>query len=637
MREHSMKTPNRISSRTIRLAVCLLVVTPLLSGCFMQPDRTLDPLTVDALTPQPLPTGAPQVTLAPTEAAATPTAGSQAEESAENSNDWLNWSDLPSSTNGYAAQTTVTARPASTGSSWQTSTTDYNAGYPVLKLGSEGPDVYDLQERLKELGYYKGALDSKFASGTQNAVVTFQQRNNLTADGIAGRATQDKLYSSSAAAAQINVSSASPAYPVLKAGSQGTDVRKLQVRLAELGYYNGGADGIFGSSTEAAVKSFQRNNSLTADGQAGEQTQKKLYSSSAASAPRPVATADPNAKRTLRIGMEGNDVYGMQVRLIELRYLGGVADGVFGPETEAALIAFQKNNGLTPDGAAGPGTQSRLVGSAKPAAPKPATTATPKPGTYVTLREGDSGQYVYNLQERLYDLGYYSGRIDGRFGPNTSAAVVLFQAANGLTADGLAGTATQNKLFSSSAKTNPAVLATPKPAAATPTPPPLESYTVLKEGTSGTGVIRLQQYLFELGYFYGRVNGIYGADTAAAVRQFQYYNSLTEDGVAGPTTQAKLYSGGGAYLPKAAATPLPDMNTVLREGSSGDGVRQLQSRLYQLYYLDAEYINGTFDGTTTSALMIFQQRHGLTADGVAGATTLQALYDIHAQALVIGE
>jgi len=612
-------------SKHIKLAACLAGALLLLSGCFVQPDRTLDPLTVDALTPQPLPTAAAIATLppAPTEGPTTlePTAAAQAGDDT----DWANW-----------GSATTTDRPTNTGASWQTSATDYNAGYPVLKVGSSGSDVYDLQERLKELGYYTGPLDSKFASGTQSAVTAFQLRNNLTADGIAGRATQDKLYSSSASAAQINVPSASSAYPVLKSGSQGTDVRKLQVRLAELGYYNGGADGIFGPSTEAAVKAFQRNNSLTADGAAGEQTQKRLYGSNAVSAPRPVATADPNAVRTLRIGMEGNDVFSMQVRLIELRYLGGVADGVFGPETEAALLAFQRNNGLTPDGAAGPGTLNKLARNATPATSKPTTTATPKPGAYVTLREGDSGQYVYNLQERLYALGYYGGRIDGRFGPNTTAALTAFQAANGLTADGIAGTASQTRLFSNNAKVNPALAATPKPAA-TPTPPPLENFEVLREGGNGTAIVRLQQYLNELGYFYGRIDGAFGPDTTVAVRQFQYHNSLTEDGIAGPTTQALLYGGYAAYLPESAATPKPDLNAVHREGSTGDGVRQLQSRLYQLCYLDSQYITGVFDGATTSAIMIFQQRHGLLADGVAGPATLQALYSAHAEVFLLGE
>ncbi len=636
------------------LILWLLVVTLVLSGCFAQPDRTMDPLTVDLLTPQPLPLGTaqplgtppPVPSTAPTQPAPVTTQQGGAQVSlgvqGGNSGGWEDWGNMGAVQNpnqqtqgGQTATQTAAPRPAST-DSWQTSTTDYNAGYPVLKLGSDGSDVYDMQERLKELGYYTGALDGKFASGTQSAVMSFQQSNGLSADGIAGRATQDKLYSSSAAVARVQVSSgskSSSSSSLLKVGSQGTAVRKLQVRLAELGYYSGGADGIYGSSTENAVKTFQRSNGLSGDGQAGDQTIKKVYSDSAKSASRPVATADPNAKRALSIGMEGNDVYSMQKRLIELGYLNGVADGVFGSETQAALLAFQKNNNLTADGLAGLSTLKKLSGNAKAAPKSPTATPTPKPGSFAVLREGDAGEYVYDLQERLYDLGFYSGRIDGRFGEGTTAAVYAFQQAHGLAADGIAGAATQKKLFSSGAQINPGILSTPRPSSATPTPPPLENYTVLQEGGSGSSVKRLQQYLFDLGYYDGRVDGAYGASTTKAVRLFQYYNRLTEDGVAGPSTQALLYSGNAVFLPSSAATPTPNTIIVLQEGSTGDAVRQMQSRLYLLRYLEQANITGTFDAVTTEAVMTFQQRNGLTADGVAGPATLETMYDHNAEGL----
>ncbi len=613
------------------LAVFLLMAALMLSGCFIQPDRTLDPLAVDPTTPVPAPVA---TTAANTPA---PTAPPAATHDAGTS--WESWDSIGTQSGtqpvaGTTAGPAATPRPAS---SWQTSTTDYNAGYPVLKLGSSGSDVYDMQERLKELGYYNSALDGKFAAGTQDAVVAFQSAHGLTADGIAGRATQDKLYSSTAKAAQLSASAATASTvsgsTLLKSGSQGTAVRKLQVRLSELGYYNGGADGVFGTTTETAVKSFQRNNKLSADGQAGEQTQKKLYSDSASMAPRPVATADPNAVRSLKIGMEGNDVYSVQQRLIELRYLSGVADGVFGPETLAALTAFQQNNNLTPDGVAGASTVKKLNGNAKAASNKPTATATPKPGTYAALREGDAGEYVYSLQERLYDLGYYTGRIDGRFGAGTTTAVSTFQAANNLTVDGIAGSNTQKKMFSSSAKVNPGVQATPSAATPTPTPATQVSYTVLQEGSSGEAVIRLQHYLLDLGYYYGRVDGVYGTTTTLAVRQFQYHNQLAEDGVAGPSTQALIYNGNAKALPTEAATPKPDTTLVLQEGVAHEAVRQMQMRLFQLQYLEETYVTGTFDRNTVEAVMTFQQRNGLQSDGIAGPATLVLLYDVTAQAL----
>lgn len=201
----------------------------------------------------------------------------------------------------------------------------------------------------------------------------------------------------------VSASTTESGYTLLKEGAFGLEVRKLQGRLAELGYYAGGVDGIYGSTTTSAVKAFQRANGLSGDGQAGTQTQTKLYSANAKYATSPVATANPDQTRTLSVGMTGNDVYALQERLIELNYLSGVADGVFGTETQNALIAFQNRNGLTADGTAGASTLKKLSGSCK------AATATAAPSSNGTLHEGDSGEDVYNLQARLFELGYYNG------------------------------------------------------------------------------------------------------------------------------------------------------------------------------------------------------------------------------------
>ena len=73
---------------------------------------------------------------------------------------------------------------------------------------------------------------------------------------------------------------------------------------------------------------------------------------------------------------------------------------------------------------------------------------TPEP----PLSSGSRGEKVEELQKRLQALGYYSGEIDGQFGPGTRDAVVAFQRNNGLEADGLAGTETLNVLYSQNAK-----------------------------------------------------------------------------------------------------------------------------------------------------------------------------------------
>ena len=616
--------------KKICLAAMLAAMLFLLSGCFIQPDPTLDPLVIhEGVVPfgtvQPLPTNTP-TPVAENQPTPTPDAWQSSDQST-----WEDWAQgsLPTST----PRTAATAAPGA--QSWATSTEDYNAGYPVLMMGSTGTDVSDLQARLTELGYYTGAIDGRYASGTQTAVQEFQERNGLTADGIAGRQTQDLLYSGSAQPKYVTVSASGDAeeYLLLKQGTSGVEVRKLQGRLAELGYYAGGVDGIYGETTASAVKAFQRANGLSGDGQAGVQTQSKLYSSSARYASSPVATANPDATRTLTLGMTGNDVYALQERLIELRYLSGVADGVFGAETQAALIAFQKNNGLTADGNAGSSTLKKLAGSCKAAT---RTTPTPVPSGTVTLREGDEGENVYILQAYLFELGYYTGRIDGRFSAETTEAVKAFQRANGLTADGIAGKGTQSKLTSGSAI--PAAGATEEEEAPSTLPETTELST-LRRGDKSAQVMVMQQYLMELGYLSTQPDGQFGAGTERAVKLFQEANGLTADGVAGKGTLSILYSGsavayGGSSggspssgsSPAATATPRPNTDIVIQWESEGDDVRQYQQRLVELGYLSSKYVTGKFNQPTVEATKAFQTMNGLKVDGAAGPQSLKLIY-----------
>ena len=75
---------------------------------------------------------------------------------------------------------------------------------------------------------------------------------------------------------------------------------------------------------------------------------------------------------------------------------------------------------------------------------------TPEP----VLRTGSRGEDVKTLQGRLHDLGYYTDEIDGQFGAATKAAVIEFQKANGLDADGMVGSETKALLYSVEAKAN---------------------------------------------------------------------------------------------------------------------------------------------------------------------------------------
>ena len=167
---------------------------------------------------------------------------------------------------------------------------------------------------------------------------------------------------------------------------------------------------------------------------------------------------------TLRSGMRGEEVRQMQAALIRLGYLGGTADGIFGTNTENAVKKFQKSSRLKADGLAGSKTLEILYqkagssGSSDSSAKKPASdTSSSASGTsgsssglfggnYSTLRKGNSGSRVAALQKQLIQLGYLQGSADGKFGEKTRSAVMAFQKANRLTADGLAGKKTLEAL-----------------------------------------------------------------------------------------------------------------------------------------------------------------------------------------------
>lgn len=131
---------------------------------------------------------------------------------------------------------------------------------PVLKRGSNDPAVRDLQQALKTLGHDPGAIDGVFGASTESAVKAFQKAREIPADGIVGRVTW------------INIDEADQSEPVLRMGSRGLPVRRLQSRMSAVGFDTGGVDGRFGARTEQAVKQLQQQSKLGVDGVVGAKT-----------------------------------------------------------------------------------------------------------------------------------------------------------------------------------------------------------------------------------------------------------------------------------------------------------------------------------------------------------------------------
>ena len=314
----------------------------------------------------------------------------------------------------------------------------------ALKLGSSGSKVRDLQLDLTTLGYYWADITGNFGAKTEAAVKTFQQRNNLTADGVAGTKTLNAIASAVSRTGGSSSGSSYASGTTLKLNSQGSAVTQLQTDLKQLGYYYADITGNFGSKTEAAVKSFQSAKGLTADGVAGSKTLSA------------VATAIKNAGGSvtvsgsgLKLGSTGDKVRDLQADLTALGYYYGDITGHFGSLTQTAVKKFQQAKGLTQDGVAGTTTLNAIASTLKS---NGLSSSTGSSGS--SLREGDSGSAVLEMQTLLKELGYYYGELTGSFGSLTKKAVRSFQDAQGLTVDGIAGTNTLNKLYALAGKTN---------------------------------------------------------------------------------------------------------------------------------------------------------------------------------------
>ena len=149
-----------------------------------------------------------------------------------------------------------------------------------------------------------------------------------------------------------------PDMPMLYRGCTGDAVKTLQDKLNALGYNSGNVDGIFGAKTYAAVTAFQKANSLGVDGIVGKLTWGKIYGVSPA---MPVETTTVVGRPMVSYGSRGDAVRKLQELLNALGYDCGSVDGIFGSKTKAAVLAFQKANGLGVDGIVGPLTWGKLV------------------------------------------------------------------------------------------------------------------------------------------------------------------------------------------------------------------------------------------------------------------------------------
>ena len=348
----------------------------------------------------------------------------------------------------------------------------------------------------------------------------------------------------------------------------------------------------------------------------------------------------------LRQGDSGTAVFTLQRQLNRITkdypFLGKLTvDGVFGAKMTATVKAFQKQFNLTADGVVGRQTWykiSYIYVSVKDLAELTSegetSNGTLSDGTWggTVLRTGSTGSSVEQLQFWLNTLAQYESSIpsltvDGVYGTGTANAVRAFQRKYGLTVDGVVGRATWTEVydqFRSIQSDNGTPNAYPG--------------TALREGASGQNVRLVQFWLKIARTVYPSlsnvtVDGKFGSATTAAVRRFQTYFGLTSDGVVGRTTWNKLYEVYNDIANKLLSSSLRpgEYPGVLRNGSSGTAVRELQFYLYLMSAYESSIpaiaIDGQFGASTEAAVRAYQRFAGLTVDGIVGRTTWNSLYD----------
>ena len=246
-----------------------------------------------------------------------------------------------------------------------------------LKPGDSGDAVLELNTRLRQLNYTTVRASDQYAAATEAAVSAVQEAYGMEVTGIADEQTLNVIYGE--------------CYRPLTYGATGEDVKLLQEKLVELGYYAGNITGSYLDGTMAAILTFQGENSMEITGTADVKTQEKLYSlairptptPTPIPTPSPVPTPSPTPgpyqafQRKLSYGSTGADVQKVQQRLKDLGFFtyGKTTTGYY-KNTQAAVEAFQAHNGLEVTGIVDENTWNALFndtstvdvnGPAKPA------------------------------------------------------------------------------------------------------------------------------------------------------------------------------------------------------------------------------------------------------------------------------
>ena len=377
---------------------------------------------------------------------------------------------------------------------------------------------------------------------------------------------------------------AASAYASLKRGDNNVHVRDMQLRLMQLGFFSGMADGDYGDMTEQAVLEFEtyiayleKLEICGADAIMGGDA-----TPADASAPIPEAAA----------GTAGEPVFMIDVNNVQGSI---VPDGI----ADAMIMDAMFDDDLD---------------------------------LFITeVRHGSKNLDTVRVQRRLNALNYLKDVVDGAFGLNSDAALRKFQRMNGLDETGETDSQTRALLYSSNA------VMSDKPI-----------YNYLSLGSEGDVVRAFQERMTMLGFSSSNADGVYGSTSARNVKGLQEYMFLLENPMSDMSAVAYInptdvydaekrgfVSDGFAdhdLIEIMVEGKFQIFKEELRKGSANiPEIKRVQRRLYALLYMAGTNVaDGDFGNATETALREFQNRNGLPETGIADETTQLLLFSENA-------
>jgi len=476
-----------------------------------------------------------------------------------------------------------------------------------------------------------------------------------------------------------NIRAIASSYPgsPLRRGSSGSDVKTIQQQLNRIRVNYPAipaintVDGIYGTETENAVRTFQRIFDLTPDGVVGKSTWYRI--SYIYVAVKRLGELNSEGERPqyddnsypglLRFGDTGSAVQNLQFYLKTIAAFNPFIpdlsiDGFFGKDTENAVRAFQRTYGLAVDSIVGESTWNRIVSVYLDVTEGGTLTIRPYPGRI--LRVGSSGDevlYEQMLLNRIRPVFVTVGKLDedGIFGSKMRNSVREFQRLFGYRDDGVIGRDTWNglnRVFGSTVSGCFDNL-------------PLVTGRILQYGSQGSDVSAIQNSLNRIGTALSPIpslqaDGAYGRRTEEAVKVFQRIFGLVDDGVVGNATRTRIASirravDGGCFpsssrsgettdatdrsadtiplwkkefLSSDATVPSIDLPSApLSIGSEGEAVLRMKNALQAQGFLNprAEREGDYFGPSTARAVLAFQEAVGLIPTAVADEETLRRL------------